>query len=108
MNLIASGPTPSVPQKCARRSLEKGRAAWHDIGEQILTNVNVAYHVLRKQIPWAATMISSWMEPPPSIPTTCAPRKPMHMGVQPDDTTMVYNYLRVATSPSMEHWKEKS
>ena len=32
-------------------------------------------------------------------------KKPMHMV---DDTALAYNSLRVATSPSMEHWKDVS
>ena len=33
---------------------EKGRAAWrHGVSVQSLADVNVAYHVFRKQIPWA-------------------------------------------------------
>ena len=33
---------------------------------------------------------------------------PLKKVVPPDDTILVYNSLRVATSPSMEHWKEVS
>ena len=85
----------------------KGRAAWrHDISVQILTNVKRCISCARESNA-LGTHIDIIVDGANAVDSfVVRSKKTMHMVVPPDDTTLVYNSLRVTTSPSMDTGKK--